>query len=217
MSPELATLRHRQSPRNGRVFRRQDLCLQQCRWEIPLQFFHTGVDLCRGSDMKTAIALILSAALAGCTAAAERGLLNDGASLSRGVGTVLSGAAGALLGQQTTGTAEGAILGGVAAAGQAEAIRQKQATPYPNSPAPVQRVSTQGGVAVDDDVSKYACYYRGRSYSFGEALNFVRDRDAAFGAPRELKVYGRDWADVANSSYPSLQACDCGTNGWHCV
>jgi hypothetical protein len=161
--------------------------------------------------------LTVVALLAGCTAMAERGAVNDGSALSRAVGTTLSGAAGALLGQQTTGTPEGALLGGVASVAASEQSRRPSAPSTNNYIPPRSSTPTGGRAVAEDDVSKYACYYRGRAYERGETLYFVNDRAAAFSAPSELLIYGKSWSTYVDGDFPSLQKCQCGQPGWGCV
>jgi hypothetical protein len=166
--------------------------------------------------MRNFVLMTTIAMLAGCTAMAERGVINDGSALSRAVGTTLSGAAGALLGQQATGTAEGALLGGVASVAASEQSRSSPA-PNTNNYTPPRSSAPSGGRAVtEDDPSQYACYYRGRAYERGESLYFVNDRAAARSAPSELLIYGKAWSTYSNVDRP-LQQCDCGKPGWGCV
>jgi hypothetical protein len=148
---------------------------------------------------------------------AERGAINDGSALSRAVGTTLSGAAGALLGQQATGTAEGALLGGVASVAASEQSKRPGAPGTTNYSPPRNNAPTGGKAVAQDDISKYACYYRGRAYERGETLYFVNDREAAYAAPNELLVYGKRWSTLIDADRPALQKCQCGEPGWGCV
>jgi hypothetical protein len=107
--------------------------------------------------------LVAISTTGGCAGLAERGI-NDGSSMSRTVGTVLSGAAGALIGQQIGGNAESALLGGAigaaaGAAATAPASSPPPATPVMSSPARAQPNSTNvcrttTGLIVSPDYSR---------------------------------------------------------------